>query len=381
MRPLCVALLFAAPVLAENDRVPLCVLGTHSLRTGDDRAWPMATIGSVPEGSQPVPPFQGLLSRLEGSRDGRARQDPACEALVKGLSEGTTRLGPPRPGGHALVFLVGPMLDSGEHWEPVALSRHLNQFGLEIVGWQDNGPRRRNVPSRPTVLLSLGELPAGDYALGITYRGMFLDVESGAAHYTRQLLQSGSLPFHIMATPEVEGEAVTLPQGALKVHPIEPTKADQRRPYAGAYRVPTRMGERSAPCVRAGTFDLAAWAASQDGGPTTLPKLDPPGEGDPVYACVTGPMLNSMEWLSLAKVTWTEEGVRLLVEVWRDEGDRDKNIPFTPVLVVPLDGPAKAGVRRVDVEWKTLRADAPGGLYRAESDPLLQPVHADFELR
>lgn len=381
MRSFVALLSLVLPLLAEEaPRVPLTILGAHFLQTGDDRALPLATIGSAPEGTAALPPFTVLVHRLEGSRDGSLAEDPACEALVRALTDGSATLAPVQPGGQALVFLVGPWLNSGERWEPTSLSREGNTFTLVITSWRDNGPRRRNVPMRPTVLLSLGEVAAGDYVLAITYRGMFLDVEAKQSRYGMNDLQHGDLPFHVLATPEAGGGPVTLPQGALRVAAIERTQPNAQRPYAGVYRLGMREGEAPAPLVQAGAFDLAGWARTE-GGPDAPPTLEPPGDRGAICACVTGPRMNSMEWVSLASATWTDEGVRLVVEVWRDEGDRDKNIQYTPLLVVPLDRPATAGTYRVDVEWTTLIAPQPGGLYRAKHDPLLEPVHTDFEIR
>ena len=381
MRPLLAFLALSLPLCAEEaPRVPLAVLGTHYLRTGDERALPLATVGSAPEGSATIPSFTALVQRIAGSRDGRRSEDPACEALVQALTDGSSTLRPVQPGGQALVFLVGPWLNSGERWEPTSLSLEGNTFSLVITSWRDNGPRRRNVPMKPTVLLSLGEVAAGDYELAITYRGMFLDVEKKQPRYVMDALQNGPLPFHVLATPEAGGEPATMPQGALRVAAIERTEPNAQRPDAGTYRLRTRPGEALKPCVQVGTFDLAAWAQTE-GGPAAPPELAPPADGDVIYACVTGPERNSGEWMSLASVTWTKDGVRLVVEVWRDNGARDRNTLSTPVLVVPLERPAAAGTYRVDVEWSTLVAPSTGGLYSPEHDPLLEPVHADFELR
>lgn len=381
MRPLIAVLAVLLPLCAEEaPRVPLAVLGTHFLHTGDERALPMATIGSAPEGTATLPPFTGLVQRMKGSRDGRSTEDPSCEALVKALTDGSATLAPVQPGGQALVFLVGPWLNSGERWEPTKLSREGNTFTLVITSWRDNGPRRRNAPMKPTVLMSLGEVAAGDYELAITYRGMFLNVEKQQPQYGMDALHHGTLPFHVVATPDAGGAPATLPQGALRVAAIERTQPNAQRPYAGVYRLGIRQGEAPAPLVQAGAFDLAGWAQT-DGGPDAPPTLESPGDREAIYACVTGPRMNSMEWVSLASATWTDEGVQLVVEIWRDEGDRDKNIPCTPLLVVPLDRPATAGTYRVDVEWVTLIAPQPGGLYRPQHDPLLEPVHAEFELR
>lgn len=377
-----VAFLLAAPLLAEEtSRLPLPVLGKHFLRTGDERALPMAAIGAPPEGSAPLPSYQALLRRLEGARGGHDDEISACEELTKALSEGSLALAAPRPGVHVLVFLVGPLLNDGESWEPSELAREGNTFTLTTTSWRDNRSRRRNVPRRPTILMTLGELGPGDYELVFTYRGMFQDVEKGEPHHALNALHEGVLPFHVAALPDAEDQAVTLPQGALRVAAIERTEPNQGRPFAKVYRLPMEAGEGLKPSVRVGSLDLASWARPQDGGPTGPPQLDPPAKHGPLIACVVGPRLDSMEWMSLAAVTWEGDGVQLTVEVWRDSGERDKNAPYTPLLIVPIDRPRKGGTYRVEVEWVTLAADVPGGLYRPEHDSLLEPVHTDFAVR
>ncbi len=378
---LLLALAVALPALAEEEapRLPLPVLGTDSVRHDDPRDLPIAVVGRAPEGAPPLPSLEARLHMLETTRYERDPETLPGEAVAKGLSEGTSSLRPAEAGAQVLVFLVGPALNSGETWGPTALSRAGNVLTLEVTGWRDNGPRRRNVPSKPTALVTLGELDPGDYEVRLAYRGFFLDVEKGQTRYELNSVETGALPFRVVAGPAAEGELPHLPRGAMKISTVERSVPRNKRPWAFVDEMDACTGKTPAPAVTAGAFDLERWI--QAGEPTAPPELPAPGERDTICACVVGPQLNEQEWMSLREVISTDDGVILRVEVFRDSGERDHNVPYVPLLFATIDRPAKPSALRIDVEWIALRAKGPGGEYRLEHDQGLEPVHTEVELK
>ena len=68
-------------------------------------------------------------------------------------------------------------------------------------------------------------------------------------------------------------------------------------------------------------------------------------------------------------VEWRKSQAVIHVKVWRDDCSGEKNFPFYPLLVVPLQRPALTGEFRVEVDWTLLRAPRQGELYASGDAP------------
>ena len=62
-------------------------------------------------------------------------------------------------------------------------------------------------------------------------------------------------------------------------------------------------------------------------------------------------------------VEWRKNQAVIHVKVWRDSLLREKNLPYYPLLVMPLQRPALTGEFQVEVDWTLLRAPRAGELY------------------
>jgi hypothetical protein len=144
-----------------------------------------------------------------------------------------------------------------------------------------------------------------------------------------------------------------------------------------------------APGLFVGALDFPAWLQTN---PTTLSDLPPlkmPEPTSAMHAVILGPSLNMGEAMTMREVEWKGKEAIVRVELWQDDGPRLKNIPFWPLLVVPLQPPTKEEAGRVRlapgeytvrVEWAFLRAPSIGGLY-VLPDPTKGPGPASKVLR
>jgi hypothetical protein len=115
--------------------------------------------------------------------------------------------------------------------------------------------------------------------------------------------------------------------------------------------------------LKMGTFDVKKWLATNPSHLNQLPTLEAASDAAPLYATVLGPMLNSGELMTFDGVEWRKNQAVIHVKVWRDSLPREKNLPFYPLLVVPLQRPALTGEFHAEVDWTLLRAPREGELY------------------
>ena len=115
--------------------------------------------------------------------------------------------------------------------------------------------------------------------------------------------------------------------------------------------------------LKVGTFNLKKWLATNPSHLNQLPTLEAASDAAPLYATVLGPMLNSGEFMTFQGVEWRKNQAVIHVKVWRDSLLREKNLPYYPLLVMPLQRPALTGEFHVEVDWTLLRAPRAGELY------------------
>jgi hypothetical protein len=298
------------------------------------------------------------------------------EGPLKEILAGTRSPEPPQESIPPAVLLVGPLCNSGEYWEPVAITRTGARFTVEVEGWKDNRPRGANAIRRPAHLVLLtafaGKLPTGDYELRLVWRELFDD----GTHYSLKGVREGRVPFKVAAPTGTEKDRespFTLAEKDVKPVPFGKDPRHWQRPDSTVVRLFPADQRRRTPktdvpktgVTLAGTFDYAKWKAAPP--LNALPSLKAPAAGDPVYAAVLGPELKTREEVTLRSVTWEGRTVTLAIEVWRDSLERTRNVPFFPLLVAPLrlsatpkDGALlpPSGEYKVQVEWTFLHADA-----------------------
>ena len=294
---------------------------------------------------------------------------------LKGMLDGTQPPGVPQESIPPAVLLVGPLCNTGEYWEPVAITREGGRITVEVEGWKDNRPRGANAIRRPAHLLPLAtfgtKLAAGDYELRLVWRELFED----GTHYALKGVREGTVPFKVAAPSATEKDRespFSLAEKDLKPVPFEKDPRGWQLPDSTVVRLFPADQRRSTPktdvprtgVTLAGTFDYAKWKAAPP--LNALPSLKAPAVGNPVYAAVLGPELNYGEQMTLRSVTWEGRTVTLAIELWRDSLERTRNVPFFPLLVAPLTLPAlkhgqilpPSGNYEVRVEWTFLHADA-----------------------
>ena len=292
-------------------------------------------------------------------------------ALIRGIVAGDIEILHARPDDETLLILSGPVLNSGELWQPTALERQANTFTLSVETWTDNGARLRNIPGRNAFIMSLGRLPTGDYTLIVRMRNLLWDYGLGRQVYS--VTKAGAAEGIRFSVAEGAGD------GPADVFEIDNSKLKQaehlqqllyqRRRCLTTHGRPA--GVPKLPYVQVGTFDFAKWVKEHDG-IRQLPDVAPHSLTGPIYVVIFAGSLNSYEWLSLGEVAWRENEATIRIDVWRDTGAREKNVPFHPLMVVPLNMPVlqvdgkplrMPGDYKVTVEWRLLLAKQPGGFY------------------
>src|SRR5262249_40921848 len=254
--------------------------------------------------------------------------------------------------------VLGPMLNSqyspelmtfdGVEWRE-------SQAVIHVKVWRDDVLRKKNFPFYPFLVVPL-QRPALKGKLHVEVDWTFLRAPDWG-----QLYASGDAP----GVPGLGGG-----QG-------RPGGKEQKRPVSLWQRTDIKvmqihdMENRDlAPIgLKVGTFDLKKWQGTTPSRLNQLPTLKAASAADPLYATVLGPMLNSGEFMTFDGVEWRKNQAVIHVKVWRDDCAGEKNLPFYPFLVVPLQRPALKGEFRVEVDWTLLRAPPAGELYPSGHAP------------
>jgi len=378
----CLAQAVAAGNAAEPDgMMPLVFYdyGNVSMTQEPPVRLPAVTVGRLSPMPADLPrlAFPALSSQM--SEFPGSLPPGGSRKLVRGIAAGNIRILPPQPGTETLLVLAGPVLNTGELWQPSALERKGNTFTLSVDAWTDNGPRRKNAPGRNAFVLSLGQLPVGEYSLVVHARALLWDFGLNREVYSVTWAGvMGDIRFSV-AEGAGNGLAATLEWDGSKLkQPEQLRQLLYQRPRC--LTTQGRLGESNGvpklPYVQVGTFDFAKWLKAQNGA-AVLPQVEPPSLTGPIYVVIFAEEMNSYEWLSLGEVAWQGNEVTIRVDAWRDSGQRDKNVPFHPLLVVPLNMPVLLqdgkplrvpGNYTVTLERRLLLAEQPGSFYVEQAD-------------
>lgn len=369
-----VLFLTAAPAVAQPatqparpaDRMPLIIDSSGTLPPAKDKVPMLVVIGSgTLDRPRRVPAPQ--LPRF-------ATISPACpDDLITSLSEGIQKLAGAREGQENWLFVQSPPLGPGQEFVPVSLILALNRLELTADVWAGSEvypPTKPFIGERCGYLFPLPQLKAGTYRFALRIRRMDSLRNAGGDRWTLGDISQATMELNVSGAEDKDmRDAATVSADQLKSEPLA-QEGDPARFWQKPLRIATSVMDARrlvALGLAVGTFDADAWLKK---GAADFPSLEnKPGE--PVYATILGPTLNSGEWMSLREIVWTGRSCELHVEVWRDDGDRAKNIIFNPVLVVPLgklpaiaqDGKADAGEFTIRVVWTGLRAPEMRGLY------------------
>jgi RNA polymerase sigma factor (sigma-70 family) len=306
--------------------------------------------------------------------------------LSTAFLENRLALAGPKAGHLTSMMVLWPDLNSGEDASLDMLTRDGNSFTLVMNVWQDDTARLRNLIHRKLFInVPLGKLEPGKYELRIVCRRMLKETAKALPWYEYKSAKTATVAFNVSKDDDNDsGKPVLLKYDALREPQEKPKGIGSFYQFpkpqfygldpAGAKEIAQAQG------LRVGTFDLDKWAASKPAKVTDLPKLGEPAAGDPVYATVLSPVLNSGEWMSLRAIEWKDKEVILHMGLWQDRGPRARNILSEHYLIIPLQTPpvdAKVkskedrwptvvGEYRVKVAWTFLLAEnypTPGELY------------------
>jgi hypothetical protein len=305
-------------------------------------------------------------------------QQPPLKDLATAYCRGQ-RPAPPGADAPCGLFLVGPWLNSGQHWQPVELRRRGDTFIVVVEYWHDNLPRSANVITRPACIVPLTiltPLPSGTYRVEIVERTLLLAAEGGAGYQLEQV-RRGAVDFRVFGKGEpLDRKEAVLGQADLK--PVGITADETKRRWQPASGVLEFEYDADQPKerrgVRAGSLPNGGYPRVEPGKNPLLPELGDARPYWPVLAAIMGPTLDTGERMTVRSVEWRGRTAVVNVEVWRDEEARKQNLPQTPLLLLPLrsgpfsgpssgDGPVEYEVK---VEWTFLRATNHRGPYRPE---------------
>ncbi len=348
--------------LEKDPRLPVWLWAAGQQAGATDTGLPMIAVGHITQEVKPlrlgeINPWRSLPVLRPGD-------------LLEGYWKGQLVPAPPTHMESVTLFLVGPSLNSGEAWGPARLTRAGTTFTLLLEGWTDDGPRRRNVPSRALYALNLGQLNGGNYDLHIVWRTMLAETGKTAPLSRIQSVKTGQLRFSvsraITAIPKPGdglGHLSTLKESGFRAREVAPEDGKRlwQKPVSWERQLDGggQLRGLPAPGLSVGTFDLVRWLASQPMNLGNLPPLQQPASGQPTYAVILGPTLNTGEWLTLRDIQWQDRQAVIRVDLWRDNEGRRQNITSSPLLIVPLWNPAgllPGGKYTVKVEWSLLRA-------------------------
>jgi len=356
------ALAFEA-ALAGGAQLPLRIQALGSLGPQEDVDAPLVGLGHPHlNGVEPKatiygePPwFSGMPVLKEGDW---LKQYALGKLPIIALSNLTT----------ATLFLVGPSLSSGQQWAPSRLSLEGQTYTLQMDCWTDDGPRRRNVPSRFAYALDLGELRAGPYEIQILWRDFFAETGQTAPMYRLRSLKTARLKFSVIRAlvgvpgPGQEQAAlVGVKEKDFQTREVPAGKSLWQRPICWQRPMDWNALRSGLPAagLSVGSFNLAAWLPAKLTQAVNLPPLEAPSADKPAYAVILGPQLNTGEWLTLREVEWQDKRAVLRLDLWRDNEVRKQNQVGSPILVAPLGelvGRLAAGEFTVESQWSLLRA-------------------------
>lgn len=298
----------------------------------------------------------------------RLNFDGPTETLTA-LNKGTVKLQSPSADQETVLWVKTSMDDNLTCTVPVSLSRRGNTLTLVLEHWFDNGDRDKSIPKQYEYLIPAEKLAVGEYELRVAVRSFLKDATE---HYAPDVTRDGTVKFSVSDTAK-EGPALPLkdPQPVPGAPQIETSWLLPHSAIGSA-----RSNNHPNPGVYAGTLDAEAW---QKGSRLDAPTLTAPTPIDNVYALVVGPELNSGESMRLQSILWDKKAskITLLVELWRDDGPRRRNVPSCPTLLVPLVLPftwkdtkrvIDGGTYTVAVEWTALRAKDSAGPYNRDSE-------------
>lgn len=279
----------------------------------------------------------------------------------------------------AYLYLAGPVLDMGMAWGPARLTRQGNTFTLLLESWLDDGPRRKNIPFRPFYTLALGDLPSGDYTIQVLHRSLMNHYEQKTGLYQVEGVQTATLKFSIRRAlseaigPKTDFSSLPhMPASALNKKEIPTVWKGNRwqRPWFTGRTLDRNANPTAPPELHVGTFDLSTWLGNPPAEkPVPLPDLKAPQGTLPNQAIVLGPTLQTGEKMTLSAIEWQENHMILHVDLYRDHEPRKQNLPFQPLMVVPVGGQGGRllpGDYEVQVRWTLLRAQTIRDPYTGE---------------
>lgn len=372
--------------------LPLMIVEAQSLLGEKSKNLPLLMIGRLPE-KQDLPADLNLghlpscfftwysMFWTKGDRlaDLYGLKGQGKRPALEGLADGKLALRVPRAGSPVFLLLAWSEMNTGTEFGPRALIRRGNRFTLILESWDDNFPRRKNIPSRPAFLLSFCALEEGEYELQVEIRFLWKDISNLPMHSFYELKavdRSLRLPFKVYgkAAPGLTSDAEQPPrlemsalERAKSPSPSPPPEAEGllwQRPYSKAEQV-----------GRGGNLNgLPRWGLLIEDSPALLT-----GPARKTVAWITGPQLDSYQWMSLREIAWKQNQVILGIDLWCDTGGRDKNYTFFPRLSALLETPgnregdpkggegekrmASRGKYQATVDWAVLVAPQPGEVY------------------
>ncbi len=295
---------------------------------------------------------------------------------------------PPAADVATTAVLTSEILSTGFDWRPARVERDGRKTTIHMESWHDNLPRAANIPFQRTHIVSLGKLPAGKHevVVHIVHYHLGLGPAPASMHHLNFGRVTGRVAFDVAEkAPPATGrvpqitkadfaEFKRLPKDKHRQHVDDPW-----RPFAGSEALPVVHGLRDSDRGRGlrklgptvGTADLATIWKKTPATMTDIPRLRAARSGEPVYLSVLGDPLNLGEHMTLNGVYWTGRKVTVLIDLWRDSGERGKNIIRTPLLFIPLrEGAGRTitepGDYEVEVKWSLLYSPngfGPGALY------------------
>jgi hypothetical protein len=362
------------PVVSEPPaaRLPLRILEARQLPAAAEgqKGLPLVTVAAMPEGEKETP-----LSFADAgpAAPSQIMLAPTTEKapLLDAFAVGKLNLAGPRADTETVMFLVGPELNTGEKWGPaeITLDERTKAITLVVESWTDSGPRRRNVLSRDAYLISLGKLNPAEYVFRVVSRHYHAEAGPLQPHALKGLGNAVDKFRVASAKDAAKSQVFTFWPADLEAAevPDETKKLLWQVPaYSWLHLAPTDL-LKAAGRVKVGQFDpdkVEAFLTLNTKSVAGSPDVINPKDNRPAQVTILGPLMNTGEWLTLREVIWSGNKMTVKVDLWRDNGERAKNILFYPVLVVPVTPPGKLAKFDVTVEWNTLVAPQSDGLYQ-----------------
>lgn len=334
-----------------NQSLPLPLIEWHSISILDKNpAPPMVTVCRGPRHLLPAAiasPYQVLPDRK-------------AEMIPRFLDPNHKQESPTADRA-TLVYLVGPMLNSGESWAPVALSRKGNTITLELESWTDDGPRRRNIPARNAYLLALDTLPIGQYELIVEWKEFLFtynrDKSTGLEQYAWTGIQKGKLAFEVGGT--ATGRVPSLEGLAKEDLPREANREYRQKPFFSVLRVQPggNLNGIPKPGLRVGATDLVQWLqqkpANLGDAIQIMQNMAAPAASKQTSAVILGPSLAATDSMILREIAWKGTTCILRVDVWSaDKPEGERTLPVLVGLVGSPYFPPAGKTYDVEVEWR-----------------------------